>query len=69
MPYLPVGSFDNKLKINCVLTLAALLMSIYFGWNGSGGMIFAMIWEQMRGKKIGSFGYFYIVIIAGSLLM
>jgi len=40
-----------------------------WGWNGSGGMIFAIVWEQMRGNKMGSFGYFYTIIIIGSLLM
>lgn len=40
-----------------------------WGWNGSGGMIFAIIWEQIRGNKLGSFGYIYAIIIIGSLLM
>jgi len=44
-------------------------MSMYIGWNGSGGMIFAIFWEQTRGSKIGVFGLFFGLIIVGSLLM
>jgi hypothetical protein len=40
-----------------------------FGWNGSGGIIFAMFWEQTKGSKMGIFGYFFLMIIAGELLM
>jgi hypothetical protein len=40
-----------------------------WGWNGSGGMIFAIVWEQIRGNKMGTFGYLYSIIIIGSLLM
>jgi len=69
MPYLPVPAFDNKLKILCISTVAAVIMSMYIGWNGSGGMIFAIFWEQTRGSKIGVFGLFFGLIIVGSLLM
>lgn len=40
-----------------------------WGWNGSGGMIFAILWEQTRGNKMGTFGYLYTIIIVGSLMM
>jgi hypothetical protein len=40
-----------------------------WGWNGSGGMIFAILWEQTRGNKMGTFGYLYAIIIVGSLMM
>ena len=40
-----------------------------YGWNGSGGIIFAILWEQTRGNKMGTFGYLYAVIIIGSLMM
>lgn len=69
MPYLPVESFDNRLKILCVLSLAGLILSMYFGWNGSGGMIFAIYWELTRGLKIGIYGMFFGAIIIGSLLL
>ena len=69
MPFLPEEIYDNKLKKACVLALIGVLCSMIWGWNGSGGMIFAIVWEQMRGNKMGTFGYFYTVIIIGSLLM
>jgi len=69
MPYLPVPAFDNKLKILSISTVVAVILSMYVGWNGSGGMIFAIFWEQTRGSKIGVFGLFFGFIIVGSLLM
>ena len=69
MPFLPEEIYDNKLKKACVLALTGLLCSMMWGWNGSGGMIFAIIWEQLRGNKMGTFGYLYAIIIIGSLLM
>jgi hypothetical protein len=69
MPYLPVESFDNRLKVLCTLSLASMLLSMHFGWNGSGGMIFAIFWELTRGSKIGIYGLFFGSIIVGSLLM
>ena len=69
MPFLPEEIYDNKLKRACVLGLAGILTSMIWGWNGSGGMVFAIIWEQMRGNKMGTFGYLYTIIIIGSLLM
>jgi len=69
MPFLPDDIYDSKLKKACVLALAGILCSIMWGWNGSGGMIFAIAWEQTRGNKMGTFGYLYAIIIIGSLLM
>jgi hypothetical protein len=69
MPYLPVESFDNRLKVLCVLSLTGMLLSMHFGWNGSGGMIFAIYWEITRSSKIGIYGLFFGSIIVGSLLM
>jgi hypothetical protein len=69
MPYLPVESFDNRLKVLCLMSLTGMLLSMHFGWNGSGGMIFAIFWELTRGKKIGVYGIFFGSIIVGSLLM
>ncbi len=69
MPFLPEEIYDNKLKKICVLGLAGILSSIIWGWNGSGGIIFAILWEQTRGNKMGTFGYLYAVIIVGSLMM
>jgi hypothetical protein len=69
MPFLPDDIYDSKLKKACVLALAGILCSMMWGWNGSGGMIFAIAWEQTRGNKMGSFGYLYAIIIIGSLLM
>lgn len=61
--------YDNKLKRACVFALAGILASIVWGWNGSGGMIFAILWEKTKGNKMGAFGYLFAIIIAGSLLM
>lgn len=69
MPYLPVEAYDYKLKILCILSIAGLLSSMYFGWNGSGGVIIAIIWERMRGNKLGGYIYYFALIIAGSLMM
>lgn len=44
MPYLPVDAFDHKVKVLCVLSVASILSSLYFGWNGSGGILFAIFW-------------------------
>jgi hypothetical protein len=69
MPFLPEEIYDNKLKKICVLGLVGILSSMIWGWNGSGGIIFAILWEQTRGNKMGTFGYLYAVIIVGSLMM
>ena len=44
MPYLPVNSFDDRLKMLCVLSVAGILLSIHYGWNGSGGILFGIYW-------------------------
>lgn len=69
MPYLPQEVYDNKLKKMCVLGLLGVVISSIWGWNGSGGMIFAIFWEQTRGNKMGMYGYLFAIIIIGSLMM
>jgi hypothetical protein len=69
MPYLPQEVYDNKLKRMCVLALVGILSSSIWGWNGSGGIIFAILWEQTRGNKMGIYGYLFGIIIIGSLMM
>jgi hypothetical protein len=69
MPYLPVDAFDNKLKLLCLLSVGSILSSLYFGWNGSGGILFAIFWEQTRGSRMGILGVYFAIIIVGSLLM
>ena len=69
MPYLPIETFDNKLKMLCVVSLIAILMSLFFGWNGTGGILFAIYWEKNKGSKLGIYGYFLAMIIAGEILM
>lgn len=69
MPYLPIETFDSRLKVLCVLSLTGMLLSMHFGWNGSGGIIFAIYWELTRGSKMGVYGVFFASIIIGSLLM
>jgi hypothetical protein len=46
-----------------------LVLSMIWGWNGSGGLLFAITWEQFRGNKFGTFGYMLAITIVGSLLM
>jgi len=53
----------------CVLGLIGILCSSIWGWNGSGGIIFAIMWEQTRGNKMGYYGYLFGIIIIGSLMM
>lgn len=43
-PYLPETPLDNRLKVSCLVAFAAVMLSLQLGWNGSGGMIFAMFW-------------------------
>ena len=49
--------------------MVGLLFSLYVGWNGSGGIIFAMYWEYTRGSKMDTYKIFYGLIIVGSILM
>lgn len=69
MPYLPEPLYDAKLKRMCVLGVVGVIISMIWGWNGSGGILFAMGWESIRGNRMGFYGYMLIIIIAGSLLM
>jgi hypothetical protein len=69
MPYLPQAVYDNRLKWLSALTLVGMLMTLIWGWNGSSGMIFACYWEYSRGNKMGIFGYIFLLIAVGSLMM
>ena len=69
MPYLPESIYDFKLKKICVAGVVALAWSIMCGWNGSGGILFAMYWEYARGHKMDFYGYMLVIIIAGSIAM
>ena len=69
MPYLPETIYDFKLKKICVAAVIGLLWSMMWGWNGSGGILFAMVWEYVRGNKIDFYGYMLLIIIAGILAM
>lgn len=44
MPYLPEQIYDLKLKKICVAAVIGIVWSMMLGWNGSGGILFAMIW-------------------------
>lgn len=68
-PFLAEDRLDNHLKVACLLGFVGVLYSLMWGWNGSGGLIFAMMWEKFRGNKMGSFKYLYAIIIVGSVLM
>ena len=69
MPYLPIEPFDRKLKVLCVSSVAGILLSMYIGWNGSGGILFAMFWEFTRGSKMDMYKLYFALVIAGSVLM
>ena len=68
-PFLLDESYDNQLKVACLLGFIGVLSSLIWGWNGSGGLIFAIIWEKFRGNKMGAFKYLFGIIIVGSILM
>ena len=68
-PYLPETPLDNRLKVACLVSFAAVMLSMHLGWNGSGGMIFAMFWEMTRGQRMNIYGLYFGAIIVGSLLM
>lgn len=55
----------------CVLSVIGLVLSIFLGWNGSGGILFGILWEKKRGSNtvITQIGYMLLIIIIGSLLM
>lgn len=69
MPYLPEQIYDLKLKKICVAAVIGIVWSMMLGWNGSGGILFAMIWESVRGKKFDFYGYMLLVIVGGSIAM
>jgi hypothetical protein len=69
MPYLPHAGNDKRLKVMCIAFYAAIILSIFVGWNGSGGILFAIFWESMRGSRMGSYKYFFLSIIVGSIIL
>jgi len=69
MPYLPSVTNDRKLKIMCVAFYASIVFSIFVGWNGTGGILFAVVWESARGGKMGIYKYFYLSIIVGLIIL
>ena len=69
MPFLPESIYDAKLKKICVCALFSIISALIWGWNGSAGILFAMVWERLRGHKMDIYGYMLLIIIAGSLLM
>jgi len=68
-PFLPDEPLDNRLKMLCVVGFGGVMLSMYVGWNGSGGMLFAMFWEATRGQRMNIYGLYFTSIIIGSLLM
>lgn len=53
----------------CLLTLASLLASICWGWNGSAGIVVAIVWEITRGNKLGVLFYGFLMVIIGCVLL
>lgn len=72
-PYLKIDKYDRLLKIMCVLAFCSFLSSIQWGWNGSGGILIAVIWEAARGQGLrghgGSLLWGYLIVIVGSVLL
>ena len=68
-PYLNDSYNDWRLKIACGMVLVGLVSSIFIGWNGSGGILFAILWEHYRGSKMGDYKYLFAAIILGSVLL
>lgn len=66
---MPSDANDKRLKVMCVISYAAIILSIFVGWNGSGGIIFAIIWEATKGSRMGNHKYFFICIIIGSIIL
>jgi hypothetical protein len=69
MPFLPNEKLDNSLKITSLLNILAIFMCLKFGWNGTGGMIFAIIWEFINGTRGAFYLIIFSMIIAGTLTM
>lgn len=46
-----------------------MIISMVWGWNGSGGILFAIGWEVLRGNRMGFYGYMLGIIIIGSLML
>lgn len=51
------------------MSFVAIVVSMYMGWNGSGGLIFAIFWESTRGQTMNMYMLYFGCIIFGSLLM
>jgi hypothetical protein len=43
-PYLKIDKYDRLVKLMCVFAFFSFLSTIYWGWNGSAGIIIATIW-------------------------
>lgn len=69
MPFLPTKPQDDRLKIAALLAAVGLCFCLSNGWNASGGIIFAIVWESLAGRQ----GCFYLIIfgaiIGGSITM
>lgn len=69
MPFLPESLYDSKLKRMCALAVGGMIISMIWGWNGSGGILFAIFWEYNRGNRFEYYGYLLLIVIVGSLIM
>lgn len=69
MPYLPESIYDWKLKKISSALVLALIWAIIWGWNGSGGIIFAMGWEWARGHRIDFYAYMLLLVVVGCIAL
>jgi hypothetical protein len=69
MPYLPENIYDFKLKKICVAVVIGLIWAMMCGWNGSGGILFAMGWESVRGNRMDFYGYMLLVVVIGCIAL
>lgn len=68
-PYLPNDKYDQQLKIASILGFIVIILTSVWGWNNSGAIIVALVWELMRGNRVGILGYGFIAAIIGSLML
>jgi hypothetical protein len=68
-PYLPNDKYDQQLKLISILGLLTIISSALWGWNNSGAIVVALVWEVMRGNRIGLLAYGFLAAVIGSLML
>ena len=68
-PYLPDDKYDQQLKIASILGFLTIILSSLWGWNNTGAIVVALVWELTRGNRLGTVGYGFAAAIVGSLML